>query len=494
MNQPMMLKEIANYIDGKLVNYSENLRVDNISFSSNNIGDNTLFIAIKGYSVDGHKYIDDAFKNGAICVICEDDSYLLGRIGIVVKDSRYALSKLASIYYMNPSSKMFLEGVTGTNGKTTTDWILYNLYSILGEKSLRLGTLGAFSQDVIDKEFATGMPDPLTIQGILADFVQKGGEYAVLEYTSQGGTQYRGDFLEYDSGIFTNLTQDHLDYHKTMEDYFLAKKRFFELLVESPKSDKNAIINIDCPYGKRLYDYLKDKDLTLFGYGFNENAEIYIKEFEQNIKGSKLTLQFFGMDYVIESNFIGEFNAHNIAAAFGAFVARTKDPQKFVELFDLVPPVPGRLEPVKNDKHLGIYIDYAHTDDALKNVLETLRKIVKPEASLWCVFGCGGDRDRTKRPKMARVVCELADKVVMTMDNPRTEDPNQILSDMLEGCEEPDIIELDRKIAIYEVLHQAKDGDVVLVAGKGHENYQIIGTEKIHYSDKEAVEEILASL
>ena len=494
MSEPMMIKDIAQAVGGRLVNFSENLRVDSISFSSAQISDGTLFVAIKGYSVDGHKYIDDAFKKGAIAVICEDESYLLGRVGIVVENSRYALSKLANIYYLNPSSKIFLEGVTGTNGKTTTNWILFNLYAFLYEKTLRLGTLGAYSEGIIDKEFSTGMPDPLTIQGILETFVNAGGDYAVLEYTSQGGTQYRGDFLEYDSAIFTNLTQDHLDYHKTMEEYFLAKKRFFDLLLESPKTDKNAIINIDCPYGRRLYDYLKGKDLTLYSYGSDSTADVYIKNFEQSIKGSKLILQFFGVDYVIESNFIGEFNAHNIAAAFGAFAARTKDPQKFVELFSEVPPVPGRLEPVVNDKHLGIYIDYAHTDDALKNVLETLRKIVKPESNLWCVFGCGGDRDRTKRPKMSKVVHELADKVVMTMDNPRTEDPNQILSDMLEGCEEPDIIELDRKIAIYEVLHQAKEGDVVLVAGKGHENYQIIGTEKIHYSDKEAVEEILATL
>lgn len=488
-----MIKEIASIVDGKLVNFSENLRVDYISFSSKQINDGTLFVAIKGFAVDGHKYIDDAFKKGAIAVLCEDESYLLGRVGIVVKNSRYALAKLASVYHGNPSSKIFLEGVTGTNGKTTTNWILYNLYSILGEKSLRLGTLGAYAENLIDEEFQTGMPDALTIQGLLEKFTNNDGKYAVLEYTSQGGTQYRGDFLEYDSAIFTNLTQDHLDYHHTMEEYFLAKKRFFDLLLESPKKDKNAIINIDCPYGKRLYDYLKGKDLTLFSYGFNSEADIYIKNFEQDIKGSKLTIRFFGIDYQIDSSFIGEFNAYNIAAAFGAFAARTNNPQKFVEIFQMVPPVPGRLEPIEND-HYGIYIDYAHTDDALKNVLTTLRKVVRPDCNLWCVFGCGGDRDRTKRPKMAKVVSEYADKVVMTMDNPRTEDPNQILSDMLEGCENPDIIELDRKIAIYEVLHQVKEGDVILVAGKGHENYQVIGEEKIHYSDKEAVEEILATM
>lgn len=488
-----MIKEIASIVDGKLVNFSENLRVDYISFSSKQINDGTLFVAIKGYSVDGHKYIDDAFKKGAIAVLCEDESYLQGRVGIVVQNSRYALAKLACVYHGNPSSKIFLEGVTGTNGKTTTNWILYNLYSILGEKSLRLGTLGAYADNIIDEEFATGMPDPLVIQGLLEKFTLDNGGYAVLEYTSQGGTQYRGDFLEYDSAIFTNLTQDHLDYHHTMEEYFLAKKRFFDLLIESPKKDKNAIINIDCPYGKRLYDYLKDKDLTLFSYGFNQEADVYIKSFEQDIKGSKLTISFFGIDYQIESSFIGEFNAHNIAAAFGAFAARTNNPQKFVEIFNMVPPVPGRLEPVENP-HYGIYIDYAHTDDALKNVLTTLRKVVRPDCNLWCVFGCGGDRDRTKRPKMSKVVSEYADKVVMTMDNPRTEDPNQILSDMLEGCENPDIIELDRKIAIYEVLHQVKEGDVILIAGKGHENYQVIGQEKIHYSDREAVEEILATM
>ncbi|MGI6680676.1 MAG: UDP-N-acetylmuramoyl-L-alanyl-D-glutamate--2,6-diaminopimelate ligase [Bdellovibrionota bacterium] len=493
MSQPIMIKEIAEAINGKLVNYSENLRIDYVSMSSQQIKDSTLFVAIRGFSVDGHNFIDDAFKKGAIAVVCEDESYLHGRVGIVVENARYAFSKIACMHHGNPSSRMFLEGVTGTNGKTTVNWILYHLYTLLNEKALRLGTLGAYSEGFINKEFATGMPDSLTIQGLFEDFVNANGSYGVLEYTSQGGSQYRGDFLEYDSAIFTNLTQDHLDYHETIENYFLAKQRFFDLLLESPKKDKNAIINIDCPYGERLYDYLKESELTLYSYGSKEGADIYIKSFEQDIKGSKLVLSFYDVDYLIESSFIGEFNAHNIAAAFGAFVARTNDPHKFVEIFEFVPPVLGRLEPVSNP-HFGIYIDYAHTDDALKNVLQTLRKVVRPDAKLWCVFGCGGDRDRTKRPKMAKVACELADKVVMTMDNPRTEDPNQILSDMLDGCENPDIVELDRKIAIYETLHRMQEGDVVLIAGKGHENYQIIGTEKIPYSDKEAVEEILATM
>ncbi len=493
MSQPIMIKDIESIVGGMLFNYSDNLRIDYISFSSRDIKDGTLFVAIKGFEVDGHKYIDDAFSKGAIAVLCEDEKYLSGRVGIVVKNSREALAKIANVFFGNPSSKLYLDGVTGTNGKTTTNWILQNIYSLLSEKTLRLGTLGAYSENLINQEFQTGMPDPLTIQGILEKAVDNNVSYAVLEYTSQGGTQCRGDYLEYNAGIFTNLTQDHLDYHKTMEEYFKAKVRFFDLLVQSPKKNKSAIINIDCPYGRRLFEYLQNKGLNLFSYGFEKNSDIYIKDFKQDIKGSVLTISFEGIEYIIESKFIGKFNAYNISAAFGAFVARTKNPQKFVELFPSVSMVPGRLEPVVNN-HFGIYVDYAHTDDALKNVLTTLREIVKGDSKLWCIFGCGGDRDRTKRPKMAKVVSELADKVVMTMDNPRTEDPNQILSDMLEGYDSPDIMEADRKIATFEVLNQAKEGDVILLAGKGHETYQIFGHEKVHYSDKETVEEILATM
>lgn len=493
MSQPIMIRDLESIVDGKLLNCGDNFRIDYISFSSRDVKEGTLFVAIRGFETDGHKYIDDAFSKGAIAVLCEDEKYLLGRVGIVVKDSREALAKISNVFFGNPSSKLYLEGVTGTNGKTTTNWILQNIYSLLSEKTLRLGTLGAYSQNLINQEFSTGMPDPLTIQGILEKAVDNNVTYAVLEYTSQGGTQHRGDCLEYDAGIFTNLTQDHLDYHKTMEEYFKAKVNFFDLLVASPKKNKSAIINIDCPYGKRIFDYLKDKGLNLLSYGSKKEADIYIKDFKQNIKGSVITIAFEGIDYVIESQFIGKFNAYNISAAFGAFVARTKNPQKFVELFSSIPMVPGRLEPVINN-HFGIYVDYAHTDDALKNVLTTLRELVNKGNNLWCIFGCGGDRDRTKRPKMAKVVSELADKVVMTMDNPRTEDPNQILSDMLEGYDSPDIMEADRKIATFEVLNQAKEGDVILLAGKGHENYQIFGHEKIHYSDKETVEEILLTL
>lgn len=487
-----LLSELAQLLGGEAVNIE---RADPCVSAAvaNSSGDcqGSLFVAIKGLRVDGHDFLDEAFARGAVAALVNDAARLGDRPGIVVLNGRKALSVLAALLAGEPSKRLKVVGMTGTNGKTTINWVLYHLLNHCGCPCLRVGSLGAAAEGVIDDPFPYTTPEPLILHDMLARAADADVKAAVVEVTSIGLHQYRVENLEFDLGMFTQLSRDHLDYHGDMEDYFQAKLRFFKLLADSPKPAKAAVINVDCEYGRRVAEFAAEQGLELITVGKRQGSTIQIVDFEQGVNGSILELSYQKKSYKLKSRYIGFFNGHNLAMVVAAAVALGHEIGKIVKVIPQLPLVPGRLEAVGNSE-IGVFVDYAHTPDALKNVLWALRPIT--ENNLWVIFGCGGDRDRGKRPEMALVAAELADHVVVTSDNPRSEDPQRIVDDILQSGINPLLVELDRRTAIRTVLRQAIKGDVVLIAGKGHEDYQLIGSQRLHFSDVEEAGLVLKEL
>jgi UDP-N-acetylmuramoyl-L-alanyl-D-glutamate--2,6-diaminopimelate ligase len=395
---------------------------------------------------------------------------------------------------------MLTFGITGTNGKTTIHWILYHLLNKLGYPSIRIGSLGINAGDKIDMsgkvktktgEIFMTTPGALEIQEVLQRAVQKGIKACVLETSSHALEQYRVADIDYDVAIFTNLTPDHLNYHEDMEHYFNAKVGLFKQLAKSKellnKTLGGAVINLDDSYGKKLEKIAVELNLPIYSFGNSEKARIRILEFKQDFKNSVLNLEYNKKVYSVETSFIGDYNASNISAVFAACVSVGIKPEDINEAFREIPNVPGRLESVGNDR-VGVFVDYAHTGDGLASVLLAVRPFVKNK--LWVVFGCGGGKDQGKRPAMGKAAKDNADRIVLTNDNPKNDEPEKIIEDILSSGCKPEFIELDRGRAIEKTIRQAEDGDVIILAGKGHEDYQIIGNKTIPYSDKEEVEKL----
>lgn len=462
--------------------------ISRLASSSAECAPGALFFALPGSHADGHSFVGDAFCRGACAAVVQDPSTLGGKAGILVADTRRAFSALAAFFYGDPSQKLTVIGVTGTNGKTTTHWMVSHILDRLKKPSLRLGTLGANGGSI---EIDTGLttPDPLVLQELLARACEQGLKSCVMEVSSHALDQHRVDDVAFDAGIFTNLTRDHLDYHSDMNAYFEAKFRLFDLLQLAKSKRPVGIINADCSYGKEILKRLAQRNQRALSFGKDAEASFRIVNFSFDMRRSKLILAYAGTEHTLHSAFVGEHNAQNIAGAFAACVALGADAREVAESFAAMPHVPGRLQPV-GDAQFGVFVDYAHTPDALAKALAALRPLTR--GKLWVVFGCGGDRDRGKRPQMAKVAAALADNVVVTSDNPRTEDPRKIVDDILRDGVKPKIVEVDRRRALELTLQEAASGDVVLVAGKGHENYQIVGKVKSHFSDVEEVERILA--
>lgn len=478
-----LVSEVAQLLGGQAMNI-ENCDPCVLRVVANSSVDcqQALYVAIKGLRVDGHDFLDEAFANGAVAALVTDAARLGDRPGVVVSHGRRALSLLAAVFAGDPSSKLKLVGMTGTNGKTTINWVLYHLLNRLGLPCLRVGSLGAAAEGVIDDPFPYTTPEPIILQEMLARAVAGNVKSAVVEVTSIGLHQFRVEDLAFDVGLFTQLTRDHLDYHGDMEDYFQAKLKFFKLLAESPKQSKVAVINVDCEYGRRVAEFAVEQGLEIITVGKRQGSSIQISDFEQGVGGSTLHLIYQKRSYQLKSRYIGFFNGHNLAMVVATAVALGYEVSRVMKILPKLPLVPGRLEAIGNSQ-VGVFVDYAHTPDALKNVLWALRPIT--ENNLWVIFGCGGDRDRGKRSEMALVAAELADRVVVTSDNPRSEDPQKIVDDILQSGINPTLVELNRREAIRSVLKQASEGDVVLIAGKGHEDYQLIGDQRLHFSDVE---------
>ena len=456
-----------------------------------------LFFAVRGSKIDATAFLNDALAKGAAAVIVEEPAPPVETFPvplISVPDIRECLAEAASVFYGRPTGAMRSIGVTGTNGKTSVAWLLGNLLPALGEPAAVVGTLGfAFAKKALAiEDFQTTSnttPDPLDVFRFLAAAREQGARALAAEATSQAVVQKRTITIEWDSGIFTNLTRDHLDLHGTLENYAAIKSRFFtEELVRSPKTKKTAVINIDDEVGRRICAELAGAPVKCCTYSTCSKADAYTTSSEVTLNGTRLEAVLFGESAVIESRLIGRFNLSNILAAVACLVSLGFEPEEVVNAVKDVPPVPGRLELVAQAP-IHVFVDYAHTPDALVNVQQSLRDL-EPRR-LITVFGCGGDRDRGKRPLMGRVVAEMSDLAVVTSDNPRSEEPDKIIEDILPGiagaarpshfCYE---VIADRRAAVEFAVSAARPGDAVLVAGKGHEDYQEIKGVKHPFLDR----------
>ena len=453
-----------------------------ITADSRKVIPGTLFVAVKGYASDGHDYIADAIAKGATGIVCETlPEGLEGKAQFeVVENSRRALAILADEYYGHPSRKLKLVGITGTNGKTTTVTLLYNLFRSMGHKC---GLLSTIANYVGDERYETENTtvDPITLNELLSRMVEEGCEYCFMEVSSIGMEQDRVTGLQFAMGIFSNLTHDHLDYHKTFAEYLRCKKLFFDNL---PK-DAIALVNVDDSHGSVMVQNTRARVVT---YSVKGLADHTARIIEQSFEGMQLKID--GTETWCK--LIGAHNAYNLLAIYSAAVCLGADRTDTLVALSALESAPGRLENLRGPKGLSVVVDYAHTPDALENVLTTLRSIA-PERQLICVFGCGGDRDKTKRPEMAQIAERLADRLVITSDNPRTEDPDAIIEDIKAGLSPKgmakSLVITNRREAIRTAILTAPESATILLAGKGHETYQIIGHEKTHFDEKEIVEE-----
>lgn len=470
------------------------IEVSSICDDSRKITHGSLFVAVKGYSVDGHEYISRAIGKGARVIVYEDQQALdfqlnaIDSDGIVLvkaESSRHALAVMAANFYDNPSEKLTLVGITGTNGKTTTVTLLHRMFTAMGYNCGLLSTIANYV-GTKGTEAINTTSDPLTINSLLNEMVNAGCEYCFMEVSSIGVEQERVTGLKFKAGIFSNLTHDHLDYHKTFAEYLRCKKLFFDNL----SSDAWAITNIDDRNGRVMTQNTKAEIVT---YSLRSIADHTCRIVEQSFEG--MLLKMDGIE--AWTALIGKHNAYNLLAIYTTAVTLGADPEEVLVAMSSLKPAPGRLENLRGPKDLSVIIDYAHTPDALENVLKTLREIA-PDRELICLFGCGGDRDKTKRPEMAAIAQKFADRIIVTSDNSRTEATSDIMSDIkagmdLNGRARSLFIE-DREEAIRTAVMIAGQGATILLAGKGHETYQIIGKEKRHFDEKEIVKEIFNTL
>jgi UDP-N-acetylmuramoyl-L-alanyl-D-glutamate--2,6-diaminopimelate ligase len=454
----------------------------------------SVFFAIKGHSWDGHEGIQEAISRGAVAIICADianipESY--SGLILQVQDVRVLVSTLAARFYETPSQDLFSIGVTGTNGKTSITYLVEHLFNLSG---LSTAVMGTINHHFISKVWPTEMttPNPIELQKRLSEFKAAGAKAVVMEVSSHALDQKRADGVLFNVGIFTNLTRDHLDYHKTMEQYQLAKQRLFtDLMWKTSKIPCFAIINTDDVHGRTMK---VAEPAQILSYG-EKDADFQFKVQAFDWKGTEFVLTTQDGKYFVKSPLLGTHNVYNVVAAFATGVVAGIPMDAMCESLRSFEGVPGRLQKIKSDR-VHIYVDYAHTPDALEKVLTNLKSLrdqISPQAKIWCLFGCGGDRDKGKRPQMAQIAEKLADQIIVTSDNPRTEDPESILNDIESGIvikKNSFIKEVNRRKAIEFALSQARPGDVVLIAGKGHEDYQIIGDKKYDFDDYKIAAEI----
>ncbi len=452
----------------------------------------SLFVAVRGFASDGHSFIATAVKAGASAVVCEDigmaREQIAGAEGVTivhVESSRYALAIIAANFHDNPSEKLTLVGITGTNGKTTTVTLLHRMFTSLGYNCGLLSTIANYVGNR-GTEAVNTTSDPLTINSLMAEMVDAGCEYCFMEVSSIGVEQERIAGLKFKVGIFSNLTHDHLDYHKTFAEYLRCKKLFFDNL----PSDAYAITNIDDRNGMVMMQNTKAQVVT---YSCRKLADHTCRIMEQSFEGMLLRID----NQESWSRLIGMHNAYNLLAIYTTAIVLGTDQQEALVALSSLAPAPGRLENIRGPREISVVIDYAHTPDALENVLKTLREIA-PDHELICLFGCGGDRDRTKRPEMAAIAQKMADRIIVTSDNSRTEKTADIMADIKAGMDisgrARSLFIEDREEAIRTAVMIASQGATILLAGKGHETYQIIGTEKRHFDEKEIVTEIFKTL
>lgn len=470
--------------------------ITGIEHDSRKVQQGTLFVCIPGVHVDGHKFIPQAVVAGASAIVTtrEDVEVPQGIAVLRVKELQPALDTIVPYFHDYPARKMRVVGITGTNGKTTTSYITRAILRKAGYKVGLIGTIQIMIEDEVLPIHNT-TPDVVELQHTLAMMRDKGMDYVVMEVSSHALDQNRVAGIEFDTAVFTNLTQDHLDYHKTLENYMLAKAKLFDHVSEKGcKTGKTAVVNIDDAASATMLAHAKCDHLT---YAIEKEADLRATDILVHANGAEFVLhhESFG-EMKLSLHITGIFNVYNVMSAVGAALSEHIDASVIKEALEAFTAVPGRFELVKAGQDFSIIVDYAHTPDGVENVLKTARKIAKRR--IIAVFGCGGDRDRTKRPIMGRLAAELADVVIATSDNPRTEDPAFILSQVEEGVEEAigtkhhELI-VDRRQAIYRAVEMAEKDDIVVILGKGHENYQILKDKTIHFDDKEEARAAVAA-
>lgn len=473
------LKELLLSLPVLKVAGTTEIAVTGIEFDSRKVVAGNVFVATRGTAVDGHDFIAAAIEKGAVAVICEEIPPQNGASFVQVENSAIALGHLASAWYDFPSSKLTLVGVTGTNGKTTIATLLYQLFRKTGKKAGLLSTVCNYIDDLAVEATHT-TPDAMALNDLLDKMVQAGCTHAFMEVSSHSVEQGRIAGLDFDGGIFTNLTRDHIDYHLTFENYLHAKKKFFDQL-----SDESfALTNLDDKNGMVMLQNTKAKKYT---YSLRGMADFKTKILEHGFDGMLLGMN----EHEVHVSFIGRFNASNLSAVFGAAVLLGVDELEALRIISSLNSVSGRFETLRAPGGYTAIVDYAHTPDALNNVISTINQVLQGNGRLITVVGCGGNRDKGKRPMMAREAVDGSWKAILTSDNPRFEDPQEILNDMVAGLDvtqkSKSLTIIDRREAIKTACTLAQAGDVVLVAGKGHEDYQIIQGVKHHFDDREEV-------
>ena len=465
--------------------------VTGVAYDSRRVAAGALFVAIPGFKQDGRKFAADALGRGAAVVVAEGADPLPGSAAarVLVPSSRKALARLADAYHGHPSRRLNVIGITGTNGKTTTSLLVE---ALLGAGGRPTGVVGTIQYRVGDQSEAASQttPEALELQALLARMVEARVGGAAMEVSSHALSLSRVDGIEFDVAVFTNLTQDHLDFHKTLEAYRDAKARLFGLLARSRKPRRAAVVNVDDPAGAAMICAAEaDPQVRILTFGLRAPALLRPRRWESGMAGITLEVVTPGGEVAITSALVGEHNVMNLLGAVGVGLALEMEPAQIGRILSGVATVPGRFERVEAGQPFLVVVDYAHTPDALENVLATARKLLKPGARLGVVFGCGGDRDRGKRPIMGGIAARLADRAWVTSDNPRSERPEAILAEIETGIPATAAGRhesvADRRRAIQGAVGWAREGDVVVIAGKGHETYQIVGSEVLPFDDRE---------
>ncbi len=481
----MKLEELLKKISVKTIEGPADVDIAGVDIDSRKVGPEHLFVAIKGTQTDGHQYIAKAIELGAVAILCEDmpAERQAGVTYVQVTSTESAIGPVATTFYGDPTSKLILVGVTGTNGKTTIATLLYNMFRRLGFKCGLLSTVCNYIEDeAVPASHTT--PDPIELNQLLSRMVEAGCQYAFMECSSHAIAQQRIGGLKFAGGIFTNLTRDHLDYHKTVENYRNAKKAFFDML---PKG-AFAVTNADDKNGMFMVQNTK---ATVKTYSIRSMADFKARIVECHFEGMYLEVD----GHEVGVQFIGKFNVSNLLAVYGAAVMLGQKPEDILLVLSTLKSVAGRLEPIHSPEGYTAVVDYAHTPDALENVLNAIHEVLDgKDGHIITVCGAGGNRDKGKRPLMAQEAVKQSDRVIITSDNPRFEEPQDIINDMLAGLDQKQMKKVvsivDRKEAIRTACMMAQKGDVILIAGKGHEDYQEIKGVKHHFDDREVVREI----
>lgn len=480
----MLLKDLLKNSDYSLLKGQENLEIKNLCYDNRKVKEGDLFLCVKGFNVDGHSFIEDAIKRGAKAIILEDEKEVDADVTIIkVDNTRKVLAEVSSNFFGNPKDKLKIIGITGTNGKTTSAFIIKSILEKAGKK---VGLIGTIANYIGDKKIHTERttPESFELHELFCDMVKEGVEYCVMEVSSHSLDLYRVYGLEFEAGIFTNLTRDHLDFHKTFDNYYNAKFKLFE-------NSKISLVNLDDSYGERVLADLKKNNLEEVTFSINKNSEFKAYEVKSHSNGSEFKLDINNSSEKFTINIPGLYNVHN---ALGCILSAYK---LGIDIDDIKSgisdvTIPGRCEMVAKERNLpySIIIDYAHTPDGLENILETIKGFVK--GRIITVFGCGGDRDKVKRPQMGDIACKLSDIAIVTSDNPRTEEPMAIINDIVKDLNHKNYIVVEKRYdAIEKAINMAEKDDVILIAGKGHETYQILASGTIDFDERKVVYEIL---